>query len=82
MGDGAMRLRDYPSDRVTIACEHCRHVRTWPKTELLERFGADAAMPGVLRELTARCAERRKLGTATCKAIYAEVAKCVSLPPA
>jgi len=83
LSGGAVELGGYPGETVTLRCDRCSHERTWPKAELVARYGARANLPQVLGWLTARCPHRADLGVQACMAVYAELARCVpSLPPA
>ena len=57
MRNGSRSLGDYPGDVVRIECERCGRAGRYRLHGLIERFGADAALPDVLLAL-ASC-ERR-----------------------
>ena len=48
----AVTLRAYPREIVRVACDVCGRSGQYPRARLIERFGADAGLPDVLRELS------------------------------
>ncbi|MBK1670830.1 hypothetical protein CKO28_22695 [Rhodovibrio sodomensis] len=47
----AVTLCDYPGETVRVTCDVCGRSGRYPRARLIERFGADAGLPDVLREL-------------------------------
>jgi hypothetical protein len=55
---GSHSPAEYPGDVVHITCERCGRAGRYGRDHLVERFGADAALPDVLLALAA--CERRE----------------------
>jgi hypothetical protein len=53
--DGAIAPGTYPQQVLRIACEKCGREGRYPRETIIARYGKDAAMLDVLREL-ASCA--------------------------
>jgi len=70
MRNGSLALADYPGDVVYITCERCGSGR-YRLDGLVERFGADAALPDVLLELAA--CERRADFSRPCGARFTDL---------
>ena len=68
---GSRSLSDYPAPVVRIDCERCGRAGRYALAGLIERFGADAALPDVLMEL-ASC-ERRKDFSRPCGARFMDL---------
>jgi hypothetical protein len=62
---GSLLLRDYP---VRLSCPKCGRAGQYRKEKLIERYGADMALPD-LREEVAQC-ERRGLMHDACMVCY------------
>jgi len=45
MPNGSLALADYPGDVVHISCERCGRAGSYRRDGLIQRFGADAALP-------------------------------------
>jgi hypothetical protein len=58
---GSRSLSEFPLDVVRINCERCGRDGRYALAGLIERFGADAAVPDVLMELAA-CERRKNFG--------------------
>jgi hypothetical protein len=54
---GSLTLAEYPGDVVRIECPACGRSGRYGRDGLIERFGADAALPDLLLALAA-CARR------------------------
>jgi hypothetical protein len=63
---GSRSLGEFPFDVVRVDCERCGRAGRYALARLIERFGADAAMPDVLMDLAA--CERRKSFSQPCGA--------------
>ncbi len=72
MRNGSLALADYPGDVVCITCERCGRSGRYRLGGLVERFGADAALPDVLLELAA--CERRADFSRPCGARFTDLA--------
>ena len=70
---GSHTLNEFPLPTVRIDCPQCGRAGQYRLDRLIERFGADAALPDVLVEL-ARC-ERRKGFSGRCGARYADLVR-------
>jgi len=57
---GSLTLERHPGDIVRLVCEKCGRTGQYPKVRLIERYGADIALPD-LREETARCERARQM---------------------
>src|SRR5208283_4922760 len=73
MRNGSLALADYPGDVVHISCERCGRAGSYRRDGLIQRFGADAALPDVLHEL-ASC-ERRADYSRPCGARFRDLAR-------
>jgi len=51
MRKGSYSLREFPSDVVRNDCQRCGREGRYRRERLIERFGADAALPDVLMAL-------------------------------
>lgn len=69
---GSSSRADYPGRVVRIECSRCGRAGRYVLAGLIERFGADAALPDVLMDLAA--CERRKDFSAPCGARFADLA--------
>jgi len=69
---GSHILADYPGPVVRIECPRCGRAGRYGLTGLIERFGADAALPDVLMDLAA-CARRHDF-SAPCGARFTDLA--------
>jgi hypothetical protein len=69
---GSRSLADHPGPVVRIECTRCGRSGRYALSGLIERFGADAALPDVLMELAA--CERRKDFSAPCGARFTDLA--------
>ncbi|MGO9429259.1 hypothetical protein [Rhodoblastus sp.] len=72
MRNGSLALSDYPAAVVRIECERCGRAGRYWLDGLIERFGADAALPDVLLELAA--CERRADFSRPCGARFPDLA--------
>lgn len=80
MTSGAVLLADYPGDVVAIACAECGRAGRYGKARLVARFGADARLPDVLRELAGDCPRAgARIGNQGCGAVFPELTPA---PPA
>ena len=73
MPNGSLALADYPGDVVHISCERCGRAGSYRRDGLIQRFGADTALPDVLHEL-ASC-ERRADYSRPCGARFRDLAR-------
>jgi hypothetical protein len=48
MRTGSVSLAEFPLDVVRIDCQRCGRAGSYRREGLIERFGADAALPDVL----------------------------------
>jgi hypothetical protein len=67
---GAWTLRTYPLDVVRISCAKCDRAGQYRRAKLIDRFGADMAMPDLLPEL-AQC-PRRENWSDPCMVVYCD----------
>jgi hypothetical protein len=70
---GSHSLGEFPDAVVRIECERCGRAGSYALARLIERFGADAAMPDVLMDLAA--CERRKNFSQPCGARFTDLAQ-------
>ncbi len=70
---GSHSLGDFPLPIVRIDCERCGRAGRYRLVGLIERFGADAALPDVLLGLAA--CERRKDFSRPCGARFTDLAR-------
>ncbi len=75
---GSLSPTTYPTDAITIRCDRCSRVGRYKRRTLIERYGADSAMPDVLNEITA-CERNERLSVDRCEAYYAELRARVAL---
>lgn len=69
---GSHSFGDYLGPSVRIECPRCGRAGRYALVGLIERFGADAALPDVLMDLAA--CERRKDFSAPCGARFTDLA--------
>ena len=69
---GSLSPATYPSDSTTVRWDQCGRVGQYKHRKLIERYGADATMPDVLNEITARQRNQR-LSVERCSACYVEL---------
>jgi hypothetical protein len=69
MTSGSLTLSEHPSDLVTIVCERCDRRGRYHRHKLIQRFGPDAALPDILREL-ADCTKASGHGNDMCRVRY------------
>lgn len=72
MSTGSFSPATYPTDAITVRCDRCSRVGQYRRRVLVERYGADSAMPDVLNEITA-CERNDRLSTERCGAYYEEL---------
>jgi hypothetical protein len=72
MSTGPLSPSTYPADAITIRCDRCRRVDRYKRRTLIERYGAESAMPDVLNEITA-CERNHRLSTDRSKAYFEEL---------
>lgn len=60
-----------PNPRLKIQCEPCGRRGDYSTARLVERFGADMALPDLLTALSAGCPGRKGL-TPRCDAVFCE----------
>ena len=72
MSTGSLSPATYPNDAITIRCDRCSRVGCYRRHTLIERYGADAAMPDVLNAITA-CERNQRLSTDRCEAYFGEL---------
>lgn len=68
---GAVTVASYPFDTVRLSCPKCGREGRYTRASLINRFGAGACMPDVLREL-ADCARYGSMGD-PCQAVYPDL---------
>lgn len=59
---GSHSLSEFPLPVVRIDCEHCGRAARYALAGLIERFGAEAALPDVRIALLASCQRRADFG--------------------
>lgn len=72
MTTGSLTPATYPSDAITVRCDKYNRMGRYRRQTLIERYGVDAAMPGVLNGITA-CERNAKLSTDPRKAYFEEL---------
>lgn len=72
MSSGSLSPATYPTDPITIRCDRCSCVGRYKRRTLIERYGADSAMPDVLNEITA-CERNAQLSVERCEAYFEEL---------
>ena len=77
---GSYSLDEYPLPVVRIGCDRCGRAGSYRLDGLVERFGADAALPDVLLALAA--CERRADFSRPCGARFAPIGWRTAFPPA
>ena len=75
-----MQLRDYPFERVRLACEKCERNGSYRKSALIARYGATIELPGMLGKLAADCPrqELNSVGMDPCGVIYPDLKRAFS----
>jgi hypothetical protein len=68
-------LAEYPSDRVSLACDRCGRRGHYPKARLVAEHGPDAGLVSVLNHLSRDCSKHRDQpdGMSRCGAYYVEL---------
>ena len=69
--DGALQLKDYPTDVVRLARTRCLRKGQYRKEALVVRFSSDISLP-TMRVLIAKCEHEGKSGTA-CGVYYVDL---------
>ena len=64
-------------DQHGIRCDRCSRVGRYKRRMLIDRYGADSAMPDVLNEITA-CERNARLSVDRCRAYFEELRACAS----
>jgi hypothetical protein len=70
---GAWTIGTYPLDLVRISCSKCGRAGQYRRATLLDRYGADMAMPELRHEL-AQC-PRRNNASDPCMVIFRDLAE-------
>ena len=73
MTKGAWTIGTYPLDLVRIACAKCGRAGQYRRATLLDRYGADMAMPELRHEL-AQCPRRHTMND-PCMVIFRDLAE-------
>lgn len=69
---GAYILRDVRAQKIVIVCERCDRRGQYDTARLIEKYGAEAGLPGLLSQL-ARCRDPLASGGLDgCKAHYSK----------
>jgi hypothetical protein len=70
-----MLLRDYPFDRVRLACEKCERNGSYRKAALVKQYGATIELPAMLGEIAADCPRQglNSVGMDPCGVIYPDL---------
>ena len=71
---GAWTLGEHRAPRVVIECRECNRRGDYSTARLLQRYGADIAMPDLRNELAADCPNRTLPGVSRCKALIVTAA--------
>jgi hypothetical protein len=58
---GSIKLCDYPTDMVRLACDRCGRTGQYRKDNLIAQFGPDIALPDLRHEI-AKCERHQKTG--------------------
>ena len=77
MPTGSLSPATYPINAITIRCDRCSRVGRYKRRTLIERYGADSAMPDVLNEITA-CERNKRLSVERCEAYFEELRAAVA----
>ena len=72
MPSGSLSPATYPSDAITIRCDRCARMGRYKRRTLIARYGHDAAMPDVLKEITAS-GRNQRLSVERCTAYFEEL---------
>ncbi len=72
MSTGSLSTATYPTDAITIRCNRCERMGWYKRQTLIERYGHDAAMPDVLKEITAS-GRNQRLSVERCTAYFEEL---------
>lgn len=70
---GSLTPNSYPTETVTVRCDHCGHEGRYRRSTLAARFGADMPMPDILNAITEACGKNAPLSADRCKAVYVEL---------
>jgi hypothetical protein len=68
---GALKLKDYPTDIVRLACSRCPRKGQYRKAALMVRFGKDITLAELRHEI-AKCERQGKRGAA-CGVYYVDL---------
>jgi hypothetical protein len=69
---GALKLKDYPTDIVRLACSRCPRKGQYRKAALMARVGKDITLADLRHEIAAKCERQGTLGTA-CGVYYVDL---------
>jgi hypothetical protein len=58
----------YPADTIIVVCDECGREGKYSRNILIERYGADTPIPGILNRI-ADCTRSRRLSVDRCKAV-------------
>ena len=67
---GAPTIRDFPTDPIEVECKKCGRKGRYRKATLIEKYGSNTILPGLLALIAGDCEFRNKLGNQGCGAIY------------
>jgi hypothetical protein len=68
-------LKTYPGEVAHLDCSVCDRAGRYPKAALVERFGPDTGLVGVLNTLVGECRMKRNPATDSCGAHWRELAE-------
>jgi hypothetical protein len=69
---GALSPLDYPSNVITIRCDHCDRTGRYLRETIVKRFGKDIGMPEVLTRI-ADCHRAKRVSSDGCRAVFMEL---------
>ena len=75
MPAGALSIRTFPHEMVRLACRKCDRKGQYRRHTLIQKHGAEVAMPDLLGKIAVGCPRLKPFGNDRCGAYYTDLAQ-------
>ena len=79
---GSLTIADHPTDPIEIDCQKCGRQGRYRKATLIEKYGSNTILPGLLALIAGDYEFRNKLGNHGCGALYPALGRIKKRTPA
>ena len=70
---GSPTIKDFPTDPIENECKKCGRHGRYPMAALIEKYGSEIILPGLLGLIAGNCKLRSRLGNRGRGAIYPDL---------